>query len=112
MRTSLCHIFIYFLHVFADVAAYTCVYRVCVRVCVSHRCAFFVSAYLSLDLRIHSVPQTELKHTHAYTFTRMNTAAAHARTHTSKLHVRGGHTILPTLMHRVNKKRALVSHVT
>lgn len=70
---------------------------VCVRVraCALHRCAFFTSAYFSYDLRIHSVPQTELKHARAHTHTH---GCTHVYTHgynstrTSTLHgsVRGG----------------------
>lgn len=68
--TSLC--LVVFLYFFACVYRFGCIYmcvRPCVCVCVLHRCAFFKSAYLSLDLRMTSVPETELKHTRTHVYT-------------------------------------------
>ena len=62
----------FFLYFFACVYRFGCIYmcvRPCVCVCVLHRCAFFKSAYLSLDLRMTSVPETELKHTRTHVYT-------------------------------------------
>lgn len=74
--------FLFIFYFFASVCRFSCV-RMCVRdgvcvcECVLHRCAFFVSAYLSFDLRMHSVRQTEL--ILAYTHALMHTHGSQRR---------------------------------
>lgn len=61
------HITVFFAHVYRFGCVSMCVWQLSVCVCVCYTGVLsFVSAYLSLDLRIHSVTQTELKHTYTH----------------------------------------------
>lgn len=60
---------------------YTCVYGTVCK-CVLHRCAFFVSSYLCLNLRITLCNADRARHTETHVYKHMYVKRAHTQPHT------------------------------